>query len=137
MGTRFMACDESAYPPAAKRAVVEGTDGGCTTMRTSVFDVLRGLPWPNGYDGRVIKNTVTREIEEGKGVEEVKGLWERSTKEGNAAGLVSCHFDGITGRRSVLSLFLLALLSLLYCYFFRTLPEKTTGYLCWLQSGSR
>ncbi|RUS33746.1 putative 2-nitropropane dioxygenase [Jimgerdemannia flammicorona] len=85
MGTRFMACDESGYPPGAKRAVVEGSDGGVSTVRTGVFDVLRGLPWPEGYDGRAVRNRVTEE--EGMGIEVVREVWETATREGDKDGL--------------------------------------------------
>ncbi|KAJ3316473.1 hypothetical protein HDU93_004415, partial [Gonapodya sp. JEL0774] len=61
----------------AKRRVLEAVrDGGVDTVRTPVFDVMRGIAWPAGYDGRVLRNEVTRSVEKAR---------ERE-KEGGASG---------------------------------------------------
>ena len=54
MGTRFLASSESLAAPAAKaRVVAAGED---TTMRTRIFDLARGLDWPDGYTSRALVN---------------------------------------------------------------------------------
>jgi nitronate monooxygenase len=54
MGTRFWATQEALIPDAAKAKVVAAT--GDETIRTSVYDVVRGRVWPPGYTGRLMRN---------------------------------------------------------------------------------
>jgi nitronate monooxygenase len=58
MGTRFYAAEESLAAPAAKARVVAGH--GDDTLRTTVFDVARGLDWPADYTGRALANDFSR-----------------------------------------------------------------------------
>ena len=57
-GTRFYATQEALDTPEAKQLLV--TAGSDDTIRTSVFDVIRGPDWPEGHDGRAIINDTTR-----------------------------------------------------------------------------
>jgi len=57
MGTRFYCSAESLAPNAAKLRAVES--GGDQTIRSSVFDVLRGYDWPAPYKLRTIANAMT------------------------------------------------------------------------------
>ena len=54
MGTRFWATQEAIIHPAAKARVVAAS--GDETIRTRVYDVVRGRDWPAGYTGRLMKN---------------------------------------------------------------------------------
>jgi nitronate monooxygenase len=54
VGTRFLAAAESLAAPAAKQRVVEASGDG--TVRTAVFDIVRGLDWPERFTGRALKN---------------------------------------------------------------------------------
>ena len=54
VGTRFLAADEALATPAAKARVVAAS--GDDTLRTTVFDVVRGYDWPVEYTGRALKN---------------------------------------------------------------------------------
>ena len=66
IGTRLYATTEALDVEAAKQLLV--ASDGCDTVRTSVFDRVRGPDWPDGYDGRALRNSlVTR--------------WERSATE--------------------------------------------------------
>lgn len=56
LGTRFWACDEAQGSHAAKSAIVNAK--GDNTVRSKVFDVLRGVDWPWHYTGRVVRNAV-------------------------------------------------------------------------------
>lgn len=59
LGTRFYAAAEAIADDAARAALVAAT--GDNTVRTSVFDVIRGPAWPDGHDGRALRNrTVDR-----------------------------------------------------------------------------
>ncbi len=54
MGTRFCACDEAGGSQSAKNILLN--TGGDKTIRSSVFDIARGLDWPETYSGRCIEN---------------------------------------------------------------------------------
>jgi hypothetical protein len=47
MGTRFFATIEALGPESAKARLVAAS--GDDTLRTSVFDLARGLDWPEGF----------------------------------------------------------------------------------------
>ncbi|KAG0314801.1 hypothetical protein BGZ97_008933 [Linnemannia gamsii] len=64
IGTGFMPTFESPGPQHAKERILKTGDGGDTTVRTRIFDELREFGWPEGYDGRVIRNLVTEREEE-------------------------------------------------------------------------
>jgi nitronate monooxygenase len=57
VGTRFCATPEALYPDWAKKQLVDG--GGDETSRTRVFDIARGLDWPDPYTGRALRNAFT------------------------------------------------------------------------------
>jgi nitronate monooxygenase len=54
IGTRFYAAEEALGGEAAKRRLVER--GGDDTVRTTIFDIVRELPWPEPYTGRAVVN---------------------------------------------------------------------------------
>ncbi len=55
MGTRFAASRESLWSEIKTSALAAAN--GDDTVRTEVFDILRrGSPWPDSYDGRVLRN---------------------------------------------------------------------------------
>jgi nitronate monooxygenase len=57
IGTRFLASNEALAASAAKaRVVAAGEDA---TVRTRIFDLARGLDWPDGYTGRALTNHFT------------------------------------------------------------------------------
>ena len=55
LGTRFLAAEESLVPREAKQRVVEAN--GDATLRTTVFDIVRGYDWPDGMTARALRNT--------------------------------------------------------------------------------
>jgi nitronate monooxygenase len=57
VGTRFYAAEEALGLASAKAHLVSA--GGDATVRTQVFDIVRGLPWPNEFTGRALRNTFT------------------------------------------------------------------------------
>ncbi|HLT02975.1 MAG TPA: nitronate monooxygenase [Geminicoccaceae bacterium] len=59
VGTRFYASREALGHDAAKARLVE--DGGDATLRTTVFDMVRGLDWPAAFTGRALGNRVSEE----------------------------------------------------------------------------
>lgn len=58
MGTRFYAAEESLAAPGFKARVVAGN--GDDTLRTMVFDIVRGLDWPAEFSGRALANAFSR-----------------------------------------------------------------------------
>jgi nitronate monooxygenase len=57
VGTRFYASQEALGHAAAKARLVEGA--GDATLRTAVFDLVRGVGWPAAFTGRALANQVS------------------------------------------------------------------------------
>ena len=55
IGTRFCATAESTGTDEAKRLIL-GTDE-TATVHTRVFDLVQGIPWPEEFPGRAIRNS--------------------------------------------------------------------------------
>ncbi len=59
MGSRFWASEEALTPPAATdRAICSSGDD---TVRTRAIDALPGVPWPDEFSFRVLKNKFTEQ----------------------------------------------------------------------------
>ena len=54
IGTRFLGTYECGVSEAYKQRVIAAT--GADTSLTDVFDIARGMPWPEGVSGRAIRN---------------------------------------------------------------------------------
>jgi nitronate monooxygenase len=59
VGTRLWATPEALGSDAAKQLLTAAR--GDDTLRTRVFDIVRGLDWPEGYTGRAIVNDFSRQ----------------------------------------------------------------------------
>jgi nitronate monooxygenase len=60
IGTRFAAATECLrVDDASKKRMLETT--GDETLRSSVWDVVRDIPWPKEFTGRAIANAMSRE----------------------------------------------------------------------------
>ena len=57
VGTRFYASREALGQAAAKARLVDG--GGDATLRTTVFDLVRGIDWPAPFTGRALGNRLS------------------------------------------------------------------------------
>lgn len=57
VGTRFWASEEALTPAAASDRAIRAT--GDDTVRTKAIDALRGVPWPEEFSFRVVKNKLT------------------------------------------------------------------------------
>ena len=57
LGTRFYPASEALTHPNGRERVLAAT--GDETVRTSVIDVARDLPWPDEFDIRVLRNDLT------------------------------------------------------------------------------
>ena len=58
VGTRLWASDEALVNPRHHEAIIEAT--GDDTIRTTVVDVARQIPWPSGFTARVRRNAFTQ-----------------------------------------------------------------------------
>lgn len=54
LGTRFYVAQEALSHPNGRQRLIEAS--GDQTVRTSVIDIARSLPWPAGFDIRVLRN---------------------------------------------------------------------------------
>lgn len=85
VGTRFLASKECQITKGYQQAVVEANDGGVSTARTSVYDNLRNTPWPEGYNGRSIKNLSWHDADAGVAQEELKEKFDLAMQMGDDA----------------------------------------------------
>ena len=76
MGTRFLATYE-AIASVPERQAVLGADAAAT-VRTEVFDLVRGPRWPDGHDGRVVRNGFVDDWHAGADLEALAERFERS-----------------------------------------------------------
>lgn len=54
LGTRFLASEEALPSAAFKKRLIESSTSD--TVRTRIFDLVRGIEWPELYSGRAIAN---------------------------------------------------------------------------------
>ncbi len=84
MGTRFLASPEAAISDGYRKAVVDASDGGVATARTTVYDKVRGTDgWPKTYNGRGVLNLSFWDSEKGMSAEENARLYSEAMKLGD------------------------------------------------------
>ncbi|KAI5194585.1 inosine monophosphate dehydrogenase [Aureobasidium subglaciale] len=84
LGTRYLAATEATIAPGYRDAVLRASDGGVSTIRSSVYDQLRGTTeWPAGYGGRGVLNASFRDHEAGVKFEDNKRLYEEAVGSGD------------------------------------------------------
>ena len=83
LGTRYLAAEESLTPPGYQQAVLRAKDGGASTVRSHVYDSLRGTTdWPKQYGGRGVINASYEDYEKGVNLEENKKLYDAALEKG-------------------------------------------------------
>ena len=84
LGTRYLASKEANIPKGYQDAVLRASDGGMTTVRSSVYDTLRGTTdWPENYGGRGVINASYQDHLSGVSWEENKQRYEEALKTGD------------------------------------------------------
>ena len=84
MGTRFLACTEARIDKGYQDEVLRARDGGVNTVRSQVYDTLRGTTnWPGHYNGRGIINQSYLDAKNGQVTEENRRLYAEAMKTGN------------------------------------------------------
>lgn len=76
MGTRFLASSAALSSPTEAAALVDARAED--TVRSPVFDVVRGPAWPEGHDGRVVRNRLTDAWDERRPREELDQAYRES-----------------------------------------------------------
>ncbi|KAI7505952.1 inosine monophosphate dehydrogenase [Hortaea werneckii] len=73
MGTRFLAATETTMHPAYRAAILAASEGAESTVRSKLFDELRGPNiWPEEYDGRSLVMESWKDHLNGVGLDEVR-----------------------------------------------------------------
>lgn len=73
LGTRFLASKEAIINPGYQAHVIDASDGGQSTVRTQLYNHLRGtMDWPEAFDARGLVNQSWRDHVEGVVFEENK-----------------------------------------------------------------
>ena len=109
MGTRFLAAEEAAVPQGFREHLLSAWDGGVQTVRTRLFDELRGTgEFPAGYDGRALVNRSVLEERGGLKHEENEERYQAARNDpGNGYGkkgrLVSYAGSGVGMINKVMS----------------------------------
>ena len=84
LGTRFLAARESPIAHGYQAEVLRATDGGVSTVCTTVYDRVRGITlWPTEYDGRGLYNRSWTDAQAGMSDEENKRLYEAEMLKGD------------------------------------------------------
>ncbi len=84
LGTRFLACKEATIAKGYQDEVVRIHDGGVSTVRSKLYDVLRGiLDWPKAYDGRGAANRSYLDAQSGMSEEENRKLYKEEMQKGD------------------------------------------------------
>ncbi|KDQ17179.1 hypothetical protein BOTBODRAFT_42895 [Botryobasidium botryosum FD-172 SS1] len=88
IGTRFLLTPSSLYTPAQKSALAAAPSSA--SVRSFAFDAVRGTTgWPEGVDGRGLKNGIIKDEEEGVDIEERKRRYGESVKSGDVERMVT------------------------------------------------
>lgn len=85
MGTRFLASTEAQIAKGYQDAVLRAKDGGVSTMRSKVYDILRGTTgWPDWIGGRgIINQSFLDAAKDGYVTEENKKAYAEALKQGD------------------------------------------------------
>ncbi|KAF2740508.1 inosine monophosphate dehydrogenase [Polyplosphaeria fusca] len=85
LGTRLLASHEAVISPGYKKEVLRASDGGQTTVRTKVYDDIRGTTgWADTYNGRGVINRSFEDAVAGMSVEENKKLYGEEMEKGDS-----------------------------------------------------
>lgn len=83
MGTRFLASREASIAKEYQDDILRMDDGGTSTVRTRVYDTLRGTEWPSRYDGRGIINQSYLDAQDGMVTDENQSLYQKALQRGD------------------------------------------------------
>ncbi|KAB8336839.1 hypothetical protein FH972_021147 [Carpinus fangiana] len=85
LGTRYLASEEAVIAKGYSDEIIRADDGGQTTVRSKVYDTLRGTThWPERYGGRGVTNATFHDWNQGMDLEQNKQLYESAVKAGDS-----------------------------------------------------
>ncbi|KAJ4986228.1 2-nitropropane dioxygenase [Stagonosporopsis vannaccii] len=84
LGTRFLASTEARISKGYQQEIVRASDGAKYTVRTTLYNQLRGTKWPEQYSPRGIVNKSWHEHEAGVPFEELKRLHDDAVQAGDS-----------------------------------------------------
>lgn len=85
MGTRFLASHEAVIAKGYQDEVLRVTDGGVSTVSTTIYDTVRGINgWPTTYVGRGVANRTFLDAVHGMGDAENIELYQEAMQMGDA-----------------------------------------------------
>ncbi|KDQ26931.1 hypothetical protein PLEOSDRAFT_1066212 [Pleurotus ostreatus PC15] len=100
LGTRFLLTPESLYTDKQRQALLDASDS--STVRTMAFDVARGtLGWPEGVDGRALRNSTVVDHENGRNERELKELFAKAQVEGDRERMLVWAGTGVGAMNSI------------------------------------
>jgi nitronate monooxygenase len=84
LGTRFLATPEANITQGYRSAVLRSTDGGQSTVRTKVYDSLRGTNWAETHNARgIITQSYVDAVDKGMSQEENTRLYNEEMGKGD------------------------------------------------------
>ncbi|KUI58569.1 Nitronate monooxygenase [Cytospora mali] len=96
MGTKFIIAKESSAPEYRRKAILEGKDGGNTTVKTTFHDDILGTSvWPKTYDGRAILTDSYRDHAAGLSLEENRAKFGAAKDAGDDSRQVTWSGTGV------------------------------------------
>jgi nitronate monooxygenase len=84
LGTRFLASKEARISKGYQQEVVRATDGARNTVRTTLYNQLRGTNWPKQYSPRGIMNKSWHDHQAGTPFDELKGFHDEAVQAGDS-----------------------------------------------------
>lgn len=84
LGTRLLASPEANISPGYKAEILRASDGGQTTVRTKVYDRLRGTNWAETHNARGVVNQSFVDAQSGMDWEENTRLYKEEESKGDA-----------------------------------------------------
>lgn len=85
LGTRFLACHEAAIAKGYQDEILRVSDGGVSTVSTTIYDVVRGIHgWPRAYTGRGVANRTYNDAKHGMDQAENVELYKEAMQQGDA-----------------------------------------------------
>lgn len=98
MGTRFLASKEAVIAKGYQNEVLRASDGGQTTVRTKVYDQLRGTTgWAESHNARGIINKSFSDAVQGMADEDNRRLYEEEMKKGDIGWGVEARMTTYAG----------------------------------------
>ncbi|KAF8317561.1 2-nitropropane dioxygenase [Amanita rubescens] len=102
LGTRFLLTPESSYTDAQKRALADANSS--STVRTMAFDYARNtLGWPDGVDGRGLRNRTVDEFEGGESLDVIRRKFEEGIREDDPGRMLVWAGTGVSLMKEIKS----------------------------------